>query len=242
MLDLHVFPAALGVRHGSPFSYKGEALLRMSGLPYQLVDGNVMKAPKKKLPFMVDRETTVADSHLIQRHLEETHGIDFDGHLNARDHAVGTAFRLMAESQLYFAVLRVRWIDHPTIIRDELFKAVPGPMRGLVAKMVRGKVKKALWGQGMGRHTDAEVQRLAEEVIDAIETQLSDGRVFLLGDRPSSNDAAVAGQLLSASLTTFGDSISCYIAANLAIRAYIERFDAAVMRQESPKLTQVRAA
>jgi len=70
MIRLHQFAPAFGLPNASPFCMKLETYLRMAGLPYETVnDGNVLKAPKGKLPWIDDDGTRVADSSFIIEHL-----------------------------------------------------------------------------------------------------------------------------------------------------------------------------
>ena len=63
MIKVHQFAPAFGLPNASPFCMKLETWLRMAGLPFELVnDGNVMKAPKGKLPYIDDDGQPVADA------------------------------------------------------------------------------------------------------------------------------------------------------------------------------------
>ena len=58
MIRLHQFAPAFGLLNASPFCMKLEMYLRMAGLPYEAVNsGDVMKAPKRKLPYIDDGGT-----------------------------------------------------------------------------------------------------------------------------------------------------------------------------------------
>lgn len=64
-------------------------------------------------------------------------------------------------------------------------------------KLVIKQNKADLHGQGMGRHSPAEVAQLAEADLRALSTQLG-GKPFFLGDQPTSTDAAIFGILAQA--------------------------------------------
>ncbi|MEO1339368.1 MAG: Tom37 metaxin N-terminal-like domain-containing protein, partial [Myxococcota bacterium] len=130
MLVLMKLPTAWGIRNASAFNLKAEALLKMSGLSYDVVEAMPQKGPKGKMPALVDGEKVIGDSSLIQHHLETVHGAAFDEGLTPRDQADAMAYRKMAEEWLYFINLYVRWIVKPEITRDAFFGAIPWPMRG----------------------------------------------------------------------------------------------------------------
>ena len=66
MIKVHQFAPAFGLPNASPFCMKLETYLRMAGLPFELVnDGNVIRAPKGKLPYIEDDGRVVADTNFI---------------------------------------------------------------------------------------------------------------------------------------------------------------------------------
>lgn len=66
MIELVQFAPAFGLPNASRFCMKMETCLRMAGLPFELVNsGDVMKAPKHKLPYIDDGGAIVADTGFI---------------------------------------------------------------------------------------------------------------------------------------------------------------------------------
>ncbi len=223
MLTLRTVPSFRGTMAASSFALKADALLAMSGLPYEREQALPMKQPLGKLPVLVDGETVVPDSTLIQRHLETVRGIDFDGALTPQQTAQGTAIRRLVEDHLYFINGHQRWTLHPDAVKETFFAEVPALIRGLVFKSVNSKRKKAQHGQGLSRHSEADLTSFLNEDVDALATLLGD-QPFMLGDNPTSVDATVWGAIHSAwncDLATPGKAaIGKY--ANLI--AYEERF------------------
>ncbi|TCP62926.1 glutathione S-transferase [Rhodovulum bhavnagarense] len=194
MLTLHVFAPALGTISPSPFSVKALLLMEMSGLPYTRATGDPRKAPKGKLPLLVDSGRTIADSQAIQHHLAMQHGFDPDAHLSPRQRAEALMLRVTLEEHLYWALVQSRWIESPEPIREAFFGRLPKPMGRAVFAMVRRKVARALNGQGMGRHTPGEILAIAEEALEAVVTMLGDGP-HVFGPAPSGVDASLFGFL-----------------------------------------------
>ncbi|MCP5149120.1 MAG: glutathione S-transferase family protein [Ectothiorhodospiraceae bacterium] len=192
MITLYTFGPALGLPDPSPFVTKAEVLLKMSGLAYRCDSGGFRHAPKGKLPYVDDDGTVVADSTFIRWHLERTHGIDFDRGLDERARAVAWAVEKMLEDNLYWAIVRDRWMVDANFERGpaSFFAAIPWPLRPLVVKMIRRQVRRSLHGQGMGRHRPEEVAALATRCIDATARILGDGP-YLMGSEPCGADATV---------------------------------------------------
>lgn len=194
MLKLITFKPCLGVRAPSPFALKADALLAMSGLPYERVFGDLRKAPRGKLPVLDDNGKLIPDSGLIQRYLETEKGIDFDGGLTKEQLASATAIRGMLEYHFYFIAANFRWGDHPEAIQEAFFDLVPKPLRRIVFKGVDRTRSKTMYLQGTGRYTRDELIASGTADIDAMAILLGN-KPYLFGDRPTSIDASLFGAL-----------------------------------------------
>lgn len=200
MITLYGFGPAFGLPDPSPFVMKAEILLKMAGVPYAVQTGGLSKAPKGKLPYVVDDGEPIGDSTFIRWHLEKKYNIDFDRGLNAEQRAVAWAFEKMLEDNLYWAVVHDRWMDDANFAKGprNFFRAVPAPIRPLVVAMIRRQVRQRLHGQGMGRHSSEEITALATRSIDATADFLGT-KPYMMGAEPTGVDATsfafVAGVL-----------------------------------------------
>lgn len=196
MIKLHAFGPMWGLPDPSPFVIKAETLLKMSGQPYEKVAGNLLKAPKKKLPIIEDDGQIIADSTFIRDHLERKYIVDFDAGLSDVERAQAWALQAMVEERLYWTIVHQRWMkdDNFKCGPATFFKAIPRPIRWLVVPQIRKSVRKALYGQGLGRHCDAEILLLAKRDLEAIAITLGD-KPFLFGVQPAALDASVFGLL-----------------------------------------------
>ena len=149
---------------------KAEILLKMAGLEYETETiADPGKAPKGKLPYIVDDGVKVADSGLIRKHLEDKYGADFDPGLSAEQKAVSHAMARMAEERLYWVGLYSRWIDDHNwqIIKDFWFGSMPPVIRSLVPMIAQGQVKKNLKAHGIGRHDEADIYAFGADDLAA---------------------------------------------------------------------------
>lgn len=192
MITLYTFGPRFGLPDASPFVMKAELLLKMSGLPYRCIAGGLRGAPKGKLPFIEDDGVKLGDSTFIRWHLEQRHGVNFDGQLTQEQRALAWACEKMLENHLYWAVLHWRWIDTANFDKGpaRFFDELPAALRPLVRRIVRSSVRKSLHGHGMGRHTPEEITQLAIRDIDALATILGE-RPYLTGAQPCGADATV---------------------------------------------------
>lgn len=194
MITLYTFGPAFGLPDPSPFVIKAEMLLKLAEVPYRADTHGFSKAPKGKLPYIVDDGETVADSTFIRWHIEKKYGIDFDAPLNKQERAVAWAFTKLAEDHLYWPALHDRWLDDGNFQKGpaRFFDRVPFPVRPVVVAMVRRGVRRALHQQGTGRHSRAEIAALSIHAIDAIADYLGD-KPFFMGAEPTAVDATVFG-------------------------------------------------
>lgn len=223
MLKLLVFPPSFGLRSPSPFAMKAIALMQMSGLEYTLESADPRKAPRKKLPVLLDGALKIPDTAHIQTHLQVHHGVNFDASLNAAEIAVAQAFRCLMEDHLYWVAVHGRWIEHPDSIREAFFGAVPAPLRQLVFRMVQNKIRAALDGHGMGRHTPEQIHAFGRADIQALAEFLGDKQYFF-GDTPTSIDATLYAMLTTTLVPPLEDSVKTEVLSHKNLVAYRSRF------------------
>ena len=192
MITLYTFGPAFGLPDPSPFVTKAEVLLKMASLSYRTDNAGLRGAPKGKLPYIDDDGERVADSTFIRWHLENKYRIDFDKGLSAEQRAIAWAFEKMAEDNLHWTLVDARWLDEANFAKGpkDFFQKIPAPVRPLVVAFIRRQVKRALHGQGMGRHTGAEIVALCTRSIAAIADFLGP-KPFFMGSEPTGADATV---------------------------------------------------
>jgi len=73
---------------------------------------------------------------------------------------------------------------------------LPSLLRNYIANSVRKSTRAALHRQGIGRHSSEEIYQMGIKDLTALTTLLADNK-FMLGDQPSSIDAAVYALLVN---------------------------------------------
>ena len=224
MLKLVQFHPAFGSRNLSPYCLKLETYLRMTGIAHELVwNSDPSKAPKGKLPYIIDGDLVMGDSVLIIDYLKEKHGDPLDGALTAEQKAQLVAWRSLFEESLMFPILHARWIDPAGWAKMKtLFDRMPRLLRLIISGIVRKGVRKQLFAQGMGRHTQDEIYRFGLQYLAAIETQLGDKR-FMLGETPTSLDATAYGFLANLVHTDFDNPLNHKARTTPSFAAYCAR-------------------
>ncbi|HYD78911.1 MAG TPA: glutathione S-transferase family protein [Paucimonas sp.] len=235
MITLHTFGPALGLPDTSPFVTKAMLLLKIAGLPYKPTRKGFGKAPKGKLPYIEDDGAIVADSTFIRLHIEKKYGIDLDRGLSQEQRAIAWSVEKMLEDHLYWAVVEARWCDDANFARGPAtyFNSVPWPMRGVVAAMVRGKIRNMLKAHGMGRHSKDEIALLATKDIEALAAILGD-KPYLMGDAPCGVDATAGAWVIGMLCKHFETPIRTAAEKHPNLVAYGER----MLREYFPELAQ----
>lgn len=228
MIQVHQFAPAFGLPNASPFCMKLETYLRMAGLPFELVnDGNVMKAPMGKLPYIVDGGRTLADTHFIIEYLKASYGDPLDAGMTAHERALATAFQRLLEEDLYWAMVHTRWIDETgwRLTRAAFFDALPVPLRWILPPLARRGLRAEMRGHGMGRHSAAEIHAIGSRDVDALADLLAD-QPYLLGAQPRSLDATAYAFLANLLWAPVDSPIRDRARARPNLEAYCQRMKA----------------
>lgn len=225
MIKLYTFGSSFNLPDPSPFVMKTEILLKMAKLPYEVVNtGDVTKAPKKKFPYIIDNDKTIADSSFIRFYLEKEYGIDFDSQVDPV--ALPSAFMAerYCEDNLYFLSLSQRWLNKENFEKGPkiFFEQVPWLLRGFITKKVVKDIEQTLWLQGLGRHSLEEQIQLVEQGSDMLARLLGD-RNFFGGDAPCGADAFIASILCGILNNYFNSPFQKYFAEKGNLVAYTKR-------------------
>ncbi|TAA48065.1 glutathione S-transferase family protein [Corallincola spongiicola] len=203
MIDLYQFPPSLGVPNASSLCLKLETFLKIAGLDYRNHYGaDLRNAPKSKMPYVVMNGKVLGDSELIIEHLLANEAKQVDAWLTQEQKAIAKSFSRLCNEHLYWVLVYSRWQDDTgwAHIRQEFFKPLPGIIRPLVATVLRRKIKRDLWGQGLSRHSAKEIWQIADKDLQALSFYLAD-KPYMMGEQPCSVDASVFGVLANVCLS-----------------------------------------
>ncbi|HIJ37469.1 MAG TPA: glutathione S-transferase family protein [Rhodospirillaceae bacterium] len=227
MITLYTFGPFFGLPDGSPFVTKAMLLLKLAGLSYSQDRGGYGKAPKGKLPFIKDDGVIVADSTLIRLHIEAKYGFDFDRGLTQEQKAVSWAVEKMCEEHLYWAMVDLRWMDDANFAVGpaHFFDSAPAPLRPMIRAIVRRKVRKDLYCQGLGRHAKGDIERMAIRDIETLSVLLGNQK-WLMGEAPCGADASMFGFVAGLLTPEFKSPICEAVAARPNLVTYRDRIRA----------------
>jgi glutathione S-transferase len=222
MVTLYGSFPAFGLPQASPFVMKTEVQLKMADIPYRLERGG--RGPKGKIPFIVEAENHIGDSTFIRDHIEKAYGIDLDRGLTPDMRARSWAIERMLEDHLYWAIVYSRWLDDANFAAGpaHFFDTLPSDEREETRAAARNKVGEALYGQGLGRHSPAEVADLGCRSIAALATLLGN-KAFLMGPAPSAVDATAFAMIAAAAAPAFTSALRDFTEEKSNLMQYRDR-------------------
>jgi glutathione S-transferase len=187
---------------------------------------NPRKGPKGKLPFIEEAGVRIADSSLIVDHLVRTRGVDPDARLDASQRAIALLVQRTLEEHYAFVLAYTHLVREEGVQHTRArFSSVPAIVRPLVGYIVRGRIKKLLWQQGVLRHSHEEIIESARRDWRAVLTVMGDGP-FFFGNEPTGIDAIVFAALATTVLTPIESSIADFLRSQPLCIAYAERMRA----------------
>jgi glutathione S-transferase len=193
MIKFYKFKPCFNLTDPSPFCVKVETFLKMAELPYEPITINdPRKGPKGKLPYIEDDTQIIADSFLILEYLIQKYCPDRDQTLSPAQSALGYHINKTLEEHYYWVIAHNRWIDNNSwpAIREEFFGSIPKLLRPIISELIKKKVKRNLYGHGMGHHTQEEIYHMGRCDLQAVSDSLGDND-FILGSHPSRFDCSV---------------------------------------------------
>lgn len=236
MIELYKFGPGFGLRETGPFVLKLIAYMTLADIPFtEIVQGDPRKAPKKKIPYIMDDGKAIGDSTFIIKHLKTKFGDPLAEGLSAQKLATGHALKVMLEERTYWAgMIHPRWVktDHHKRIADTFFGEIPGFIRMPIFRKIAKGVAKSSTGHGIGHHSDEEIFALGMDDVKAVETLLGK-KIFMLGDKPAEVDATVFAFLYGMSAEIFPTPIQTYIAESKTLTDYIARMEKRVFGEDA---------
>jgi glutathione S-transferase len=226
MITLYQFAPTWGIPNLGQFSVKVETYLRMTGLPYEVVETMPLKGPKGKLPFIEDEGQQIADSHFIIKYLKDKYGDPLDRNLSDEQRAIMTAVQRLLEEHLYWVSMYARWQytdENWQIIKKATFDGMPPVIRDMVALVYRRLIiSKQIYGQGIGRHKADEIFHLGRVDLDTLSAFLAE-KPYFMGDKPTSLDASAFGVLINTVCGPIESPVKDYGMGQKNLPAYCDR-------------------
>ena len=198
MITLYGFGEGFGLVDASPFVLKIDVYLRIAGLEFERKSeiANLRTAPKGKLPYIVEGGKTIADSAFILDYLNSKPGVSLSSDLSPEQRAQAYLIAKSLDENMYWCLLYSRWIREQTwpLTRATFFGSLPFPMSRFVPFIVRRSVRSAIYKQGLGRHSDSEIQQIFIYSLDSLSVLLGN-KSYFFNDKPSVLDVCVFGFL-----------------------------------------------
>ncbi|XP_047469534.1 failed axon connections homolog [Penaeus chinensis] len=189
---LHQFQRGKFCPNLGPFALKVETFLRLAGIEYK-VDTESPFGPKGKCPWITLNGEDLGDSEFILERLASEFDVDLDSHLDPQKAAALEAVRILADEHLFWCVITWRyWLDGcKSFLKSQSF--APFLRRAFPLFMKRGMKERARH-HGIGKHSPEEIFHMCKKACRALSLVLGESP-FFGGERPSTADCAIFGQL-----------------------------------------------
>ncbi|CAD6197788.1 unnamed protein product [Caenorhabditis auriculariae] len=179
----------------SPFCLKIETFLRVYGIKYESISSwiTLKQSPRGLLPFIELNGQQIADSQVIVWTLQKHFKIEDS--LKGEERGTARALERMIDLSTNYALLVDKTVNnaHLLLSRSVSGAPLPGFLTNIFAKRFSEIARKRVNGV-LGSLSKEELKILLRKDIQAIDDVLGDKK-FLFGDRITSTDCSVFGQL-----------------------------------------------
>jgi glutathione S-transferase len=228
MITLYQLARTWGIPNLSQFCVKVETYLRIKKLPYEVVETLPLKAPRGKLPYIIDDGHIISDSRLILNYLKATYGYPDVETLPPEQRGIAKAYQRLLEEHLYWIGMATRWSyteENWQTNKQAIFGGLPPVARDLAATFYRIKIKSQIKGHGIGRLSFEEMFVLGQEDIDSLADFLG-SKPYFMGVIPTSLDATAYGILVNTLGCPIESPLKEYSLSKQNLSAYCQRMQA----------------
>ncbi|KZO90126.1 hypothetical protein CALVIDRAFT_542966 [Calocera viscosa TUFC12733] len=229
-LKLFVFEKPLSEPSHSYFCNKAECYFRATGLEYSVEHTLPFSAPKGKLPFVEfpDGEKLPDTFFIIRRLVSTGQCKDLDASLTPVQRADSLAWQGWIDDRIYPATVWTRFGNDQNWneMYNETFGTIPFGLRQAIAWYMRRGAKASLWGHGIARHSDEEVQEILQGFLDAVQAKLDivgEEGWLMGGDSPSMVDVCVYAWCANCLNTAANPFISEGVLKNHKLKGWLEK-------------------
>jgi len=197
MIKLYAPGEQWRVLNASPFCMKLELYLIHNKIKYEKITKfDFSKAPRWKIPYILDDDEIITDSSLIISYLDNKYKLDMDSHLSDEQKSISHFILKTLEDSLYWCMVSERWwVDKNwEITKEAFFWNMPKFLYYIIPNIVRKNIMRDMKGQWMARRDRWEIQDLWMKDIDMIVGFLWKKK-FIFGDSISFIDLAVYSTL-----------------------------------------------
>jgi len=181
---LHGFPRPRTIPNMSPFVFKVETFLRMSKLPYEY-DSTEPYGPDGKAPWISVNGEHITDSEFIIDYLCKKFEKDVNARYTREQLAVATCARLVLEEHAAWGLALEKFVfNHLALIDTSMH------MPFLVRLYMQHSIKNKAEAQGMGQHSQEEIEKLVKADLRSVSLILGENH-FICGDRPCVHDCGI---------------------------------------------------
>uniref|UniRef100_A0A0B7AW78 GST N-terminal domain-containing protein n=1 Tax=Arion vulgaris TaxID=1028688 RepID=A0A0B7AW78_9EUPU len=183
----------------SPFPIKLETYLRLANISY-INDYSGQLSPKGKIPFITYNGEVVSDSQFSIEYLNKKLGIDINKSLTKEERAVAKTIQVMVDEHLYWTFVFTRWVND----KEKKIVKLAFPSARYAIWLIHRHISRAVYEQGIGRHTKDEIVHIMLTDLQALSDYLGN-KPYMMGQTPCEVDCSVFGMLAQLIWNSFDD-------------------------------------
>jgi len=236
-ITLIQYPGAGGDSTFSPPCTKARMALRLKGLPFRT--RNVYSPaqakrynPRGRVPTLLIDGETIVDSTDIVTALDARYPDPPLTPATPVERAQAKVYEDWADEVLYFYLVWLRWgvDDNFERMREVRLSRLAWPKNWIVPIVARRIARGRALAQGVGLKGDEVVRRELSDCLDALEALVS-GRSYLVGDRLSRADLAVAAVIDQLDEPRLTPDAVVLVRGRAGIMRWLDRVHASVPRE-----------
>jgi len=223
----------------SGFCEKIETYLRATSTPYEHFVTFPNTSPKGKLPYIIDGDQVIPDSHFIIQHLIQTKkSRDMNVNLTRVQLADSRAFQAYLEEFIYPCIVWERWCNDKNfkVLSSEIFGSIPWLIRFPLSRYFRRNVQKTLWAQGIARHSIEEIQSRLTTAADDLEAKINNKTLSFHGTQELTEIDVIIFAFL---VTTLGTGANPIFHDLILQRPTLIAFTSRIINQLFPEYKQI---
>ncbi|PAV87405.1 hypothetical protein WR25_14211 [Diploscapter pachys] len=226
---LFQYPRTNFIPNLSPFCLKVESLLRVHNIKHEIQETTKLRSKYGLLPFIELNGKQYADSQLIDFVLRDHFQLDKLQYSSKYEEGVARAVDRLVDSFTFGMLINFKVMDDPSQFSKMLLgmMKLPAPLSAvagcIVPCVMKSKVKKRV-DASVGPFSRDEYLMLFRKDMAALVNILGDKK-FLFGDRPTSADCTVFGQIATVYYLPYEVVVQKIIREEFKpIHDYLERF------------------
>lgn len=223
-MQCFLFQSAFGLIDMNPYAMKVALVLKMNGIAHQLIyQSGQNQSPTGLLPYIIDKDVVLADSHVIVDYLRQQYGLASDHVLTEQESCEWRQLEQLCEDDLYPIIVYSRVLDPrglEVMACNKVMAAVFDSKEKV--KAVQANMQQLIDASSVSHLTQEQRYLLGIEILRRIENKIKEGALWL-DHRPSTVDATIYAFLENIRAIPLRNAMNEYLHGSVIIHEYLAK-------------------